>query len=132
MRISTAVVSLLALGLLTIGRLGVADDKPPADKQRVDLQVGTVAPTFESIDERGQAWSSVNHVGREYVVVYFYPADFTTGCTKQAESFRDTMNLLADQGVTVIGVSGDAIHNHRLFKQSWSLNYTLLADEAGE
>ncbi len=71
-------------------------------------------------------------MGKQYVVIYFYPADFTTGCTKQAESFRDTMNLLTDQNVAVIGVSGDSVLNHRLFKKAWKLNFTLLADEAGE
>jgi thioredoxin-dependent peroxiredoxin len=131
MRNLTAIASLLALSLLTGDRFTVAEEKPQADTAHVDLQVGAAAPKFESIDERGRPWSSVEHVGKKYVVVYFYPADFTTGCIKQAETFRDSMNRLSDQGVEVIGVSGDAVRNHQLFKEAWQLNYTLLADETG-
>lgn len=131
MRNLTATVSLLALSLLTAESFAADEEKARPAEALIDLQVGAAAPKFESVDERGQPWTSVDHVGKKYVVVYFYPADFTTGCIKQAESFRDTMNLLADQGVTVIGVSGDAVRNHRLFKDAWKLNYTLLADEAG-
>src|SRR4051794_21224239 len=104
--------------LLVSGTLG-ADDKSTAEATLINVEVGATAPTFEGLDERGQAWISSDHVGQKYVVVYFYPADFTTGCTKQAEMFRDTMNLLADQGVAVVGVSGDAVENHRLFKDAW-------------
>ena len=94
--------------------------------------VGDVAPTFKSIDDKGQPWDLGEHVGKNYVVIYFYPADFTGGCIKQAETFRDTMNQLTEQGVTVIGISGDSVKNHELFKKAWSLNYSLLADEEGE
>jgi len=127
----TVTISMLALGLLMMARFAVADEKAPPEEARVNLQVGAAAPNFEGVDERCLPWTSVEHVGKKYMVVYFYPADFTTGCTRQAESFRDTMNLLADAGVAVIGVSGDAVRNHRLFKDAWQLNYTLLADEAG-
>jgi peroxiredoxin Q/BCP len=131
MRNLTTTVSLLALSLLTTQSVAVADEKSLPEEARIDLQVGAAAPKFESVDEHGQPWASADHVGKKYVVVYFYPADFTTGCSKQAESFRDTMNLLADLGVAVVGVSGDAVRNHHLFKDAWKLNYTLLADEAG-
>jgi peroxiredoxin Q/BCP len=131
MRNLTATASLLALTLLTGDRFAVAEEKPQPDVAHVDLQGGALAPKFESVDERGQPWSSVDHVGKKYLVVYFYPADFTTGCIKQAETFRDSMNRLSDQGVEVIGVSGDAVRNHQLFKDAWQLNYTLLADETG-
>lgn len=131
MRNLTATASLFAVSLLAAGNFTVAEEKAESEKVLIDLQVGAIAPTFESVDEGGLPWASVDHVGKKYVVVYFYPADFTTGCSKQAESFRDNMNLLTDQGVAVIGVSGDAVRNHRLFKDAWKLNYTLLADEEG-
>jgi len=65
------------------------------------------------------------------VVVYFYPADLTGGCTKQACGFRDDMQKLTDKGVEVVGVSGDSAKNHQVFKQVHKLNFTLLADEDG-
>lgn len=132
MRNLTAVALLFVVGLLTTGRLSFAEDKPLVEKAIVTVQVGDAAPTFKGTDDRGQAWDSAEHVGKNYTVIYFYPADFTGGCIKQAETFRDTMNQLTEQGVTVIGVSGDVVKSHQLFKESWSLNYTLLADEEGD
>ena len=99
-----------------------------AEETKVDLEVGNVVPAFAGTDERGQEWKSSEHVGKKIVVVYFYPADFTSGCTKQAESWRDNMNSIVAKGVEVIGISGDAVLNHKLFKESWKLNFTLLAD----
>ena len=99
-----------------------------AEETKVDLEVGNVAPAFAGADEQGPEWKSSDHVGKKIVVVYFYPADFTGGCTKQAESWRDNMNSIVAKGVEVIGISGDAVLNHKLFKESWKLNFTLLAD----
>lgn len=128
--------SWLVAVLVVCGVLQAADDDKPGVKtetvKTIQLAVGDVAPAFKGIDDKGKAWDSAEHVGKNYTVIYFYPADFTGGCIKQAETFRDTMNQLTEQGVTVIGVSGDSVKNHQLFKASWSLNYTLLADEAGD
>jgi peroxiredoxin Q/BCP len=96
-----------------------------------DVAVGDPAPEFASVDDQGQAWKSADHVGKKIMVVYFYPADLTPGCTKQACGFRDDMKKLTDLGVEVVGVSGDSVRNHQLFKQEHDLNFTLLADEDG-
>jgi|HubBroStandDraft_6_1064221.scaffolds.fasta_scaffold231863_1 peroxiredoxin Q/BCP len=120
------------LGLLTLTGARGADDKttdPPAGP--VDLKVGDVAPTFECLDDEGRPWKSAEHVGKKYLVVYFYPGDFTPGCTNQAKGFRDAMHKLVEKGVEVVGVSGDAVLNHQLFKEAQTLNFTLLADEDG-
>ena len=63
--------------------------------------------------------------------MYFYPGDFTPGCTAQANAFRDAMHKLTDKGVEVVGVSGDSVATHSLFKTAQKLNFTLLADEDG-
>ncbi|MGV2336020.1 MAG UNVERIFIED_CONTAM: peroxiredoxin [Planctomycetaceae bacterium] len=55
----------------------------------------------------------------------------TGGCTKQACAFRDDLGKLKDQGVEVIGVSGDSVKNHQLFRKAHNLNFTLLADTEG-
>ena len=127
---------LAALMLMVCGTIQASEEpKSPVTvnvSKPVELAVGEAAPAFKSIDDRGKAWDSAAHIGKDYTVIYFYPADFTGGCIKQAETFRDTMNQLTEQGVTVIGVSGDSVKNHQLFKEAWKLNYTLLADEAGE
>src|SRR5437016_13093546 len=95
------------------------------------VNVGDPAPTFESTDDQGNPWKSTDHVGKKILVVYFYPADLTGGCTAQACGYRDDMNKLADKGVEVVGVSGDSVANHQKFKKAKELNFTLLADEDG-
>lgn len=101
------------------------------DETNVDLQVGDAAPVFSATDDQGKLWSSADLVGKEHVVVYFFPADFTSGCRAQAQKFRDNMNALNEKGVVVVGISGDAVMTHALFKKAEKLNFTLLADEDG-
>jgi peroxiredoxin Q/BCP len=96
------------------------------------VDVGDKAPAFEAVDDQGHPWSSADHIGKGVLVVYFYPADLTGGCTKQACGFRDDMQTLTGKGVEVVGVSGDSVGNHQLFKKVKNLNFTLLADEKGE
>ena len=96
-----------------------------------ELKVGDPAPKFASVDDTGKPWKSEDHVGKKIVVVYFYPADCTGGCTKQARGFRDDLKELTDKGVEVVGVSGDSVKNHQIFKKLEKLNFTLLADEDG-
>jgi len=122
---SSVLRSVLAATIVLFGGLAAADDK------KVDLAVGDPAPVFEGLDELARAWKSAEHVGKKYVVVYFYPGDFTPGCIRQAQSFRDNMNKLVAQGVEVVGVSGDSTKTHELFKKAQKLNFTLLADESG-
>lgn len=96
------------------------------------VSVGDQAPRFEVKDDRGEVWDSDEHFGKKVVVVYFYPADMTGGCTAQACAFRDDMGKLADNDVEVVGVSGDTVESHQLFKKAHGLNFTLLADVEGE
>ena len=97
-----------------------------------DLKVGDKAPVFSAQDETGKDWKSSDFVGKKIVVVYFYPADMTGGCTKQACAFRDDFGKLKEQGVEVVGVSGDSVRNHQLFRKAHNLNFTLLADTNGQ
>jgi thioredoxin-dependent peroxiredoxin len=96
-----------------------------------DIKVGDKAPAFQGIDDQGKPWKSSDVVGKKIVVVYFYPADFTKGCTDQACGFRDDSKALADKGVEVIGVSGDAVKTHAAFKKEHMLKFTLLSDGDG-
>jgi thioredoxin-dependent peroxiredoxin len=105
--------------------------KPTEDGKPLELAVQDIAPIFACRDDHGNTWSSADYVGKTFVVIYFYPADFTSGCRTQARSFRDNMNQLAADGIAVVGVSGDSIGNHEIFKSVENLNFTLLADEDG-
>jgi peroxiredoxin Q/BCP len=101
------------------------------DERKVDVKVGDVAPVFSATDEAGKPWRSADLVGKKYVVGYFFPAAFTPGCRAQAQKFRDNMNALNEKGVVVVGISGDSVQNHSLFKKAEKLNFTLLAHEDG-
>ncbi len=103
-----------------------------ADAPDVPLSEGDAAPVFEARTASGDIWRSEDHVGKHSVVLYFYPADLTNGCTKQACSFRDGMKELEEAGVEVIGISGDSPRNHELFTRVHGLNFSLLADEDGK
>src|SRR5260370_37938678 len=91
-----------------LGVVGLAGGSVQAADDKVELNVGDPAPTFESTDDEGKPWKSTEYVGKKVVVVYFYPADLTGGCTKQACGFRDNMKALTDKGVEVVGGSGDS------------------------
>jgi peroxiredoxin Q/BCP len=119
-----ALIALLGILWMTGSSVRAGDDKG-------ELNVGDPAPTFEATDDEGKPWKSTDHVGKKVLVVYFYPADLTGGCTKQACGFRDNMKALTDKGVEVVGVSGDSAKNHQVFKKVQMLNFTLLADEDG-
>jgi peroxiredoxin Q/BCP len=125
-------VPILAAAIGLLADRDVAADIPPEGGKAVELAVDDAAPAFECWDDQGNLWKSVDHVGRQFVVIYFFPADFTGGCRAQARSFRDNMNQLAADGITVVGVSGDSVGNHELFKSVEKLNFTLLADEDGK
>jgi peroxiredoxin Q/BCP len=114
--------------LVSLATAGLSADEKTKGGQ---VNVGDPAPAFESTDDQGNPWKSTDHVGKKILVVYFYPADLTGGCTMQACGYRDDMKKLADKGVEVVGVSGDSVENHQKFKKVKELNFTLLADEDG-
>ena len=95
------------------------------------LKVGDKAPVFTAFDDQGKQWNSGDVVGLQHLVVYFYPAAMTGGCTKQACAYRDDRDKLAKLDAVVVGVSGDNPAGLALFKKAERLNFTLLADEKG-
>jgi thioredoxin-dependent peroxiredoxin len=100
--------------------------------QEVALKVGDRAPAFEGLSDDGTVWRSRDHVGRGLLVVYFYPAAMTSGCTAQACSFRDNRSQLQELGAEVVGISGDQLDGLRAFKGSNRLNFPLLSDTEGK
>ena len=117
---------MFSLTLIPLTRVGLAD------ALEVTLSEGDVVPMFEAWAADGMVWRSEDHIGKKFIVVYFYPADLTGGCTRQACGFRDRMKDLEKAGVEVVGVSGDSVGNHQLFARINSLNFSLLADEDGK
>jgi peroxiredoxin Q/BCP len=96
------------------------------------LSVGDKAPEFKAVADDGRTWDINKLLGEKFIVVYFYPGAMTSGCTKQACSYRDHRTDLQAADVEVVGISGDKPESLRLFKQAENLNFTLLSDEKGE
>lgn len=95
--------------------------------------LGEKVPNFTTLDQDGEKWTLKSKLKKaDYLVIYFYPAAFTGGCTKQACSYRDQKGELARAGASVAGVSGDSPETLELFALEHSLNFTMLADESGE
>jgi len=96
-----------------------------------ELQVGDPAPAFHAKDQDGKPWKLKEHVGEKYLVLYFYPAAMTGGCTKQACSYRDHKNKDSGLDIEIVGISGDTSESLKFFQQANQLNFTLLSDPDG-
>ncbi len=94
------------------------------------LEVGDAAPPIKAMDQDGKVWSSSEHLDGGYLVVYFYPAAMTGGCTKQACAYRDHITA-GSPSFKVVGISGDFVQNLKWFQKSENLNFTLLSDSDG-
>jgi thioredoxin-dependent peroxiredoxin len=95
------------------------------------LSVGDKVPLFKATADDGSTWDMSKFIGKDYIVIYFFPGAMTSGCTKQACSYRDHQTDLASAHATVVGISGDSPENLKLFRQADSLNFTLLSDSKG-
>ncbi len=91
------------------------------------LSEGVKAPDFTLADKDGREVSLHDFAGKK-VVVYFYPKDNTSGCTRQACAFRDAYAEFGQKGVTVIGISRDSVKSHQNFAGKYELPFILLSD----
>lgn len=95
------------------------------------LMVGSSLPDISGHLSDGSTWRNADALGKP-LVIYFYPKDFTPGCTREACSFRDNFAEIGEtRGATVIGVSRDSVESHRKFIERHGLPFQLLADEDG-
>jgi len=89
---------------------------------------GDEAPDFSGVLADGRQLRLRDYRGRRHVVLYFFPKDFTPGCTKEACSFRDNRAELAALDAEVVGVSNDTAEKHAKFADAYSLPYPLISD----
>lgn len=92
------------------------------------LKVGAVAPDFEATLDDGSRFRLSDLRGEKHLVLYFYPADFTGGCTAQACSFRDNYDTVKRYNAIIVGVSGDSAESHVAFRQQHNLGFPLISD----
>lgn len=91
------------------------------------LKVGTKAPNFSLPNKDGKLINLSDFLGQK-VVLYFYPKDNTSGCTKQALAFKENYDEFLSKGVIVIGISKDSISSHQKFIDKYDLPFILLSD----
>jgi len=95
-------------------------------------KAGDTAPLIAGQDQDGKDFKLADHVGKKIVLLYFYPKDFTGGCTKEACSFRDGFEGFTTNNVEIVGVSFDSTESHLKFITQYKLPFTLLADTDGK
>ena len=95
------------------------------------IDPGDKVSDFSAIDENGKTWK-LSDQRSDYLVVYFYPAAFTGGCTKQACSYRDHDTEFKLLNASIVGVSGDEHENLAKFREHHNLSFTLLSDPDGK
>ena len=91
------------------------------------LEIGTTAPEFSLPDQNGEIRKLSDYRGQK-VVLYFYPKDMTSGCTKQACLFGELYPQFREKGAVVLGVSKDSVQSHKKFEEKYGLPFTLLSD----
>src|SRR5207248_7824345 len=114
--------ALIALGTFTLMTAAETSKQPAA---------GTSAPDFSLATGDGSQVSLRDYRGK-WVVLYFYPKDFTSGCTLEAKNFQRDLSKYESEGVTILGVSVDTAQSHKDFCAKEGLNFKLLADPEGK
>ncbi len=98
----------------------------------IELAEGSVAPDFAMRDKQGKENKLSDLHGKRDVVVYFYPEDFTPGCTTQATEFTRDYKKFKDAGIEIVGISPDDEVSHEKFRENTSIPYPLVADPNNE
>ena len=91
------------------------------------LEAGTMAPEFTLPDQNGTIHMLKEYRGKK-VILYFYPKDNTSGCTKQACGFAERYPQFLEKGAVILGVSKDSVKSHKNFETKYTLPFTLLSD----
>lgn len=91
------------------------------------LAIGTKAPEFTLPDQNGEMKSLSDYKGQK-VILYFYPKDMTSGCTKQACAFSELYPQFREKDAVVLGVSKDSVASHKRFEEKYGLPFVLLSD----
>ena len=100
--------------------------------KNMKLNIGDEAPDFELPTTAGGTFRLADNLNRGNLVLYFYPKDFTTGCTAEACGFRDAFADLRKSEMRVLGISTDSIETHMKFKEKYDLPFDLLSDSNGD
>ena len=90
------------------------------------------APNFTSQDQFDKTISLYDILEKSHVILYFYPKNYTPGCTNQACNLSENIQALQNHGLTVIGISKDSIESHQKFSEKYNLKFSLISDSSLE
>ncbi|HPE56641.1 MAG TPA: peroxiredoxin [Bacteroidales bacterium] len=93
------------------------------------VKVGEKVPNFQLVDQNGNMFYLESVLGKNNLIIYFYPKDFTPGCTAEACAFQNMHNDFKDLDAEIIGISSDSVETHLKFAKKYNLTFTLLSDE---
>jgi len=93
---------------------------------------GDIVPLFEGTDQNGNVFAIKDYIGDRILVIYFYPKNFTPGCTAEACDFRDQYEVFKSQGAIIIGVSNDSVDSHSHFAQRYQLPFIMISDKENQ
>jgi peroxiredoxin Q/BCP len=102
------------------------------EEKQAALAEGRIAPDFTMRDQDGKTMKLSELRGKTNVVVYFYPKDFTPGCTMEAHEFSRDYWKFKDAGIEIVGISPDDEKSHQKFREKMGLHYPLAADTENE
>lgn len=122
---------MLALRRILVTALIAATASVCAQAPATSPAEGAKAPDFKLQDQKGE-WHTLKQYKGKWVVLYFYPKDFTSGCTVEAHNFQRDQAEFAKRNAVVLGVSGDSDESHKKFCAKEGLNFKLLADTSHE
>jgi len=120
------------LSVLIVGILFFATSGLTSHAEDEGIVIGKKISAFNAVNQEGDLWRSSDYIGKKILIVYFYPAAMTGGCTKQACAYRDDAEQLEKLDAVVVGVSGDVPSGLKVFQESHGLNFNLLADYDGK
>jgi peroxiredoxin Q/BCP len=116
--------------LLFLSFMGSCQDS--GSSRNKELTVGDTIPAFTLTDQDGKVFNSTDHIGKNSLVIFFYPKDESMVCTKEACSFRDRYADLVKAGAIVIGINGGSVESHKKFQTNDKLPYPLLSDSGNK
>ena len=120
-------IKLSLLMFCLIGAITLTSCKKSLCRQRQVVAVGQLAPDFSLFDDSGKLVKLSDFIGKN-IVLFFYPKDFTPGCTQEACSFRDIAEVYREHNIVILGVSYDSVKSHHKFKLKHHLSFPLLSD----
>lgn len=96
------------------------------------IEVGDKIPSFNLKDQNDNDFNISDYIGKNKLIIYFYPKDESSVCTKEACAFRDSYQYFEKAGAKVIGINSGSVESHKKFAQHHNLNFTLLSDSGNK